>query len=254
MTPKPKKTRESTKTTFTMEEMQSEMNAKLTALIEKFELLEASLVAVTREKEALKVTVSEQANELAELCNSLNEREQYARSWSMRILNIPVHKDHESDTRQVMQAVYDHLILPILEGARTSGDIEHVPDCDTLLETAHILPGKGDGPKPVIARFYSRYWRNLVFRNRKEFAPREPSSTSTTTTNTRSGQPRTARMRFPFFEDLTKATFTKLSAIKQQEGVISAWTVNGSIRFKLKDNNYIYRVTKLQESFEDIIS
>ena len=99
MTPKPKKNGESTKTTFTMEEMQSEMNAKLTALIEKFELLEASLVAVTREKEALKVTVSEQANELAELRNSLNEREQYARSWSMRILNIPVHKDHESDTR-----------------------------------------------------------------------------------------------------------------------------------------------------------
>ena len=38
MTPKPKKTRESTKTTFTMEEMQSEMNSKLTSLIEKFEL------------------------------------------------------------------------------------------------------------------------------------------------------------------------------------------------------------------------
>ena len=237
-----------------MEEMQSEMNSKLSALIEKFELLEASLVSVTREKEALKVTVAEQANELAELRNSLNEREQYARSWSMRILNIPVHKDNESDTRHVMQAVYDHLIQPILEGVRANGDIGNVPDCDALLETAHILPGKGDGPKPVIARFYSRYWRNLVFRNRKDFAPREPSSATTATTNTRNGQPRTARMRFPFFEDLTKATFTKLSAIKQQEGVLSAWTVNGSIRFKLKDNNFIYRVTKLQESFEDIIS
>ena len=66
---------------------------KLTALMEKFEILEASLIAVTREKEALKVTVAEQAGELAELRNSLNEREQYARSWSMRILNIPVHKD-----------------------------------------------------------------------------------------------------------------------------------------------------------------
>ena len=55
MTPKPKKTRESTKTTFTMEEMQSEMNSKLSSLIEKFELLEASLIAVTRDKEALKV-------------------------------------------------------------------------------------------------------------------------------------------------------------------------------------------------------
>ena len=214
MTPKPKKTRESTKTTYSMEEMQSEMNSKLSALIEKFELLEASLVSVTREKEALKVTVAEQANELAELRNSLNEREQYARSWSMRILNIPVHKDNESDTRHVMQAVYDHLIQPILEGARANGDIDNVPDCDALLETAHILPGKGDGPKPVIARFYSRYWRNLVFRNRKDYAPREPSSATTATTNTRNGQPRTARMRFPFFEDLTKATFTKLSSIK----------------------------------------
>ena len=189
-----------------MEEMQSEMNSKLSALIEKFELLEASLVSVTREKEALKVTVAEQANELAELRNSLNEREQYARSWSMRILNIPVLKDNESDTRHVMQAVYDHLIQPILEGARANGDIDNVPDCDALLETAHILPGKGDGPKPVIARFYSRYWRNLVFRNRKDFAPREPSSATTATTNTRNVQPRTARMRFPFFEDLTKAT------------------------------------------------
>ena len=64
MTPKPKKTRESTKTTLSMEEMQIETNTKLSALIEKFETLEASLIAVTREKEALKVIVAEQATEL----------------------------------------------------------------------------------------------------------------------------------------------------------------------------------------------
>ena len=254
MTPKPKKTRESTKTTFTMEEMQSEMNSKLSSLIEKFELLEASLIAVTRDKEALKVTVAAQAAEIADLRNSLNEREQYARSWSMRILNIPVEKDQEADTRHVMQMVYECLILPILEGARAKGDISSVPDCEALLETAHILPGKGDGPKPVIARFYSRYWRNLVFRNRKEFSPRETSNANAApSTSTRSNHVRTPRMRFPFFEDLTKATFTKLSDIKQQEGVISAWTVNGSIRFKLKDNNTIFRVSKLQETLEEII-
>ena len=234
--------------------MQSEMNTKLSSLIEKFELLEASLISVTREKEALKVTVAEQAVEIAELRNSLNEREKYARSWSMRILNIPVHKDHETDTRRVMQSVYDNLIQPILEGARANGDIEHVPNCEALLETAHILPGKGDGPKPVIARFFSRYWRNVVFRNRKDFSPREPSTAiPTPSNNTRSGAARTPRMKYPFFEDLTRATFTKLTAIKQQEGVISAWTVNGSIRFKLKDNNTIFRVSKLQETFEEII-
>ena len=71
-----------------MEEMQIEMNAKLSALIEKFEQLEASLVAVTREKEILKVTVAEQAEEIADLRNSLNEREQYTRSWSMRVLTL----------------------------------------------------------------------------------------------------------------------------------------------------------------------
>ena len=156
MTPKAKKSRETTKTTFSMEEMQSEMNFKLSALMEKFEILEASLIAVTREKEILRVMVAEQASEIVELHNSLNAQEQYARNWSMPILNIPVLKDRESDTRYVMQSVYDHLILPILEGAKVNGEIMHVPNCNTLLKTAHTLPGKGDGLKPVIARFYSR--------------------------------------------------------------------------------------------------
>ena len=50
MTPKAKKpTKESTKTTHTMEEMQSEMNIKLSALMVKFEALEASLLSVTKE-------------------------------------------------------------------------------------------------------------------------------------------------------------------------------------------------------------
>ena len=164
------------------------------------------------------MTAAEQAGELAKLRNSLNEREQYARSWSMRILNIPVHKDQETDTRYVMQAVYDNLLLPILEGAKGNGDIPHIPDCDSLLETAHILPGKGDGFKPVIARFYSCYWRNLVFRNQKEYSNSEPNTVNPApSNNTRSGAARASHMRFPFFEDLTKAAFTKLTAIKLTE-------------------------------------
>ena len=59
-------------------------------------------------------------------------------------------------------------------------------------------------------------------------------------------------MRYPFFEDLTKATFQKLSSIKQQDSVISAWTVNGSIRLKVKDKTTIFRVNRLSETFEEI--
>ena len=247
MTPKAKKSlKESTKTTHTIEEMQIEMNTKLSALMEKFEALEASLLAVTKEKEILRSTVTEQAEELAELRNSLNDREQYARNWSMRILNIPIPQQSEADTRFVMTTVYETLIYPILEGARGNGDIDHVPECDVLLETAHILPGKGDGAKPIIARFFSRYWRNLVFRNRKEFAPRDAGSTRSNTT-------KGARMKFPFFEDLTRATFKKGGDIKKVERVSSAWTVNGSIRFKIKDNDTIFKVSSINESVDDIV-
>ena len=252
MTPKAKKpVKESTKTTHTMEEMQSEMNTKLSALIAKFEALESALLSVTTENETLKCTVAEQAEELAELRNSLNDREQYARNRSMRILNLEIPKDSEVDTRFVMNAVYDTLLLPILEGALANGDIDHVPDCNSLLETAHILPGKKDSAKPIIARFYSRYWRNLVFRNRKEFAPREVGNAAASTRNSTA---KGARMRFPFFEDLTRATFKKLGDIKNQERVVSAWTVNGSIRFKIKDNNNVFRVSSINESIDDIIS
>ena len=81
MTPKAKKTlKESTKTTHTMEEIQCEMNTKLTALIAKFEALEAALLSVTTENKTLKFTVAKQAEELAEFRNSLNDREQYAQN------------------------------------------------------------------------------------------------------------------------------------------------------------------------------
>ena len=175
------------------------MSNKLTYLTVKIDAMEAALQAMKREKEDLLSKVQDQANEIAELRNNLNEREQYARSWSMRCLNIPVPSDSETDTRLVMQLVYDLLIRPILEGAMSKESISQIPSCDSLLETAHILPGKASA-KPVIARFYSRYWRNLVFRHRRDFAPREQAAPST---NTRSSGKPAPRMKYPFFEDLT---------------------------------------------------
>ena len=61
-------------------------------------------------------------------------------------------------------------------------------------------------------------------------------------------------MKFPFFEDLTGASFSKLNYIKQQQDVASAWTVNGSIRFKIKNSEQVYKVSNLSETFEDIVN
>ena len=249
MPPKANKSPKAKSSNHSMEDLQQELLEKISTLTDKFENLEATLLRMSRENEDLKVTVLNQAKEIAELRNNLNEREQYARNWSMRCLNMPVPKESENDTRIVMKVVYETLIHPILEGARVAGDISSVPNCETLLETAHILPGKS-GTKPVIVRFYSRYWRNLVFRHRKDYAPREEVPA---TNNTRSSGGRAAKMKYPFFEDLTRATFQKLAYIKQQSDVTAAWTVNGSIRFRTKESETIYRVSNLLETFEDIV-
>ena len=158
----------------------------------------------------------------------------------MQILNIHLQPGKESDTQLVMDTIYQQLLLPILEGAKASEEIHTIPSREALLETAHILPGKGP-KKPIIARFYSRYWRSLIFQYRKDFAPREESPANIT----RRGAERTSRMLFPFYEDLTRATFKQLQSIKEKENVTAAWTVSGVIRFKIKDSENIYKVSSL---------
>ena len=103
-----------------MEEIQEEMLAKLTLLTEKISELEATIKATSTENVVLRNQLAHQADEIAHLKDCLNEREQYARSWSMRVLNIQLPPGQESNTPAVMNAVYQQLLLPILEGARES--------------------------------------------------------------------------------------------------------------------------------------
>ena len=100
---------------------------------------------------------------------------------------------------------------------------------------AHILPAKKDSNKPVIVRFYSRFMRSLVFRYRKNFAPREEK-----TAGPSGGAVKAPKMKYSFFEDLSKETYAKLTEIKREPEVQSAWTVSGSIRFKTKNSERLY--------------
>jgi hypothetical protein len=232
-----------------MEELQEEMNDKLSVLMEEVKTLSESLRTVKRENEQLKITVHKQAEEIADLHNVINDRELHARSWSIRALNIPIPAEQETNNGAVMEAAYKELIAPILEGAKASGEIPAVPPCQSLIEIAHILPGKGTR-KPIIIRFFSRYWRSLLFKYRKEFAPREgPAPTA----SSGGDQRRPAKMRFPFYEDLTRATFRQLMAFQQHEQVVSAWTVSGVVRFKVKDRDTIFKVTSIHDTVEDFI-
>jgi hypothetical protein len=234
-----------------MEELQAQMNEKLTELMDEVRSLSEALKTVKRENEQLKNTVSKQADEIAELRNDLNDRELHARSWSIRVLNLPIPAGRESDNKTVMETVYREMVVPILEGAKASGEIQEIPPCHNIIEVAHILPGKNSN-KPVIVRFFSRYWRSLLFRFRRDHAPREGP-----TTDAAGGGPAASRrppkMRFPFYEDLTRATFKQLMRIQQHEEVVSAWTVSGVIRFKVKNKESVYKVTCVYDTVEDLV-
>ena len=233
-----------------------EVSNKLSILTEKMEGMEENMASMkallsttTKENLTLKSQLHKQNHEIDLLKNSLNERDTYARSWSMRVLNVPLHPDVETNTRVVMDTVYTSLLKPILEGAILKGEISSYPSCETLLETAHILPCKPDSTKPIQVRFYSRYWRSLIFRHRKEFAPRETSE-NTAPARGQAGSKK-SRMMHPFFEDLTSATFKQLKTIKLHQDVSSAWTVNGTIRFKVKDLDTIFKVSSIHQTVED---
>jgi hypothetical protein len=226
-----------------METLQAEMNTKLSLLMEEFQSLKAELKTVKQENSKLKDTVQQQADEIADLRNDINERELHARSWSIRVNNIPVQDGMETSNKAVMQAVHSELLAPILAGAVASGEIASVPSCDSLIEIAHILPGKG-ARKPIIVRFFSRYWRSLLFKYRKDHAPREAAA---------SGD-RPGRMKYPFYEDLTRATFKQLRGIQEDERVTAAWTVSGVIRFKIDGDDSIYKVTNVYNTVDDLVS
>jgi hypothetical protein len=220
------------------------MNAKLSELVEEVRGLKESLKEVRKENESLKKTVQKQEEEIAGLRNDLNDREAHARSWSLRVTNVSIPEGQETDNRVVMNTVFDSLVKPILEGAQAKGDINAIPNCESVIEVAHILPGRG-AKKPVIVRFMSRFWRSLMFKHRREYAPREPAASAT--------GGRMPRMLYPFYEDLTRLTFRQLKAIQADERVSSAWTVSGAIRFKIQDDETVHKITSIYEAVDDFI-
>jgi hypothetical protein len=233
-----------------MEELQSEMNEKLNDLMDEIKSMANTIRTVKEKNEALEHKVACQEEVIADLKNQLNDKELYARSWSVRFLNIKPPAGKETDNRSVMDALYNQLLHPILLGAQAKGDITTIPSCDTLLEIAHILPSKWPN-KPVIARFHSRFWKGLIFKHRKEFAPREEHPAST---NTRSQARATTRMRYPFYEHLTSTTFRQLKEIQHHQDVHSAWTVGGVIKFRSKNSDTIYKVSSIFDTVDSILS
>ncbi len=220
----------------------------------RFDKLEAMLDAVKKENKELKKeqkemkeTLEERDQEILKLRERINDQEQYARGWSARVLGMDIPASDATDPVKVMGHVYSRLLLPIFRGAVQTGQLNSIPNVEQVLETAHILPAKPDTIPAVICRFYSRNIRALVFRLKKDFAPRLDADRQYS-----QGQ-HPGKFAYSIFEDLTRLNFAKLRALSQHDKVHACWSVNGSLRYRLKDSDAIVRVKSVMCSVEDIL-
>lgn len=244
------------------------MRAQLTGLEAKFAAMEAKLVIQLEENKLLKADLSLKTKAMEDMLTNnsfleakCNELEQYNRSWSVRIQNIPLTEEEEKSPAKTRDKVYNLALLPILAGAKERGDISIIPEADQLLEVAHVLAGKPGENKPVIARFYNRIDKALCLRLKRDFAPRKARQAATGRKEASGGDPGPGTRQeergwfaYPFTEDLTRLNFTKMRAISRDPKVHACWSINGALRFRLVDSNVVKKVHSVFDSVESIIS
>jgi chromosome segregation ATPase len=167
------------KTVADLEELIVSMAASLETITAKLSTMEDLLNTTLDENKQLKADLAEKNKVIGDMTSKintleigLNRADQYQRSWSVRVANVPLTSEEENDPSAVKKKVYDLALRPILVGAHAKGLIQAVPDVDSLLEVAHILPAKSGTHKPIITCFYNRNLRSICLRLRKEHAPR----------------------------------------------------------------------------------
>ena len=264
---------------------QSEQLANITSKITKIETDMQKVEQIESEVKSIKTLVTslkdenlqlqaalklkdEQLSEMQQEVNScsvkLNNLEQHHRGWGARVLNVPTTAEEEADPSAMIHKVYNLVLRPVLEGAVRSGKLQSIPAAEQVLEVAHVLPGKPGQPKPIIMRFFNRNTRNLIFSLKKEFAEREVDRRTGGGSDGGGGggrggaagqatDRRVGRYKYPLYDDLTKANLSKMRAIAQDDRVLAAWTVNGQIRFRLKNSDAVRRVNSILDPLEEIL-
>ena len=209
--------------------------------------LETLVLELKKENTDLRKQLQERDNEVVTLKSQINTMDNYNRSWSIRIFNLPIPAADASSNIKVANIAYSHVLRPILEGAVRAGDLVDMPSCSQLLERAHILPGPNGKSGSVIARFYCRELRLLIFKHKKEYQPRDPPAPNSN---------RPGRFLYPIYEDMSRASFSKMRALAAHDKVLTAWSSNGIIRFRFANDssNTIHRVTNVFDPVEKIIN
>lgn len=208
------------------------LQTSLKGIQEQLSRCEAKLEGL--EEMRAQVTMVEKINkdlrkEVDNLKRRDHDREQRERNSSIRVFNMELKKEEETEPLKVMDELYNKILGPILELSKAEGTIREVPTVTELLETAHILPGKG---KPIIARFKSRPYRALIFKHKKSFFQKNPSLE-----------------KIAISEDLTVQMYKKAQELRSNVLVEKVWSRNGILLYTT--TNEKEKIQKLKSPFDE---
>jgi hypothetical protein len=178
----------------------------------------------------LETKVSALEKEVRRLKESSNDRDQAAKSCSLRLFGYKI---------------YDKIIKPCLNAAKANGEIQTVPQFTTAIDKIYRV-GKSTNnarPAPIIITFASEAIRLAVLRNKRTSLP-------TPLVSERDAGIR----RYMLVEDLTPANYNLLKQLHNCEEIEKVWSIEGRIRFKKRGQNTVYKVKSVFDSIDTILS
>jgi hypothetical protein len=183
--------------------------------------------------------------EVKKLKESANDRDQADKYLTARLFGYPATEEEKSsDGGKAFQAkLYDRIIKPCLNGAKANGDLQSVPQFSTAIDKIYRAgKSSADRPAPIVIKFTTETVRTAVLCHKKASLP------APTTQERASGT-----RRFVMVEDLTQANYKMLKLLQEREEVSRVWTIEGRLRFVLKNNEKIFKVKSVFDPVESII-
>jgi hypothetical protein len=229
-----------------MEDSLASLHSKLDsfgAQLAKIDVLEQTISNLVQENIACRDEIRKKDIVIDQLSEKVNRLDQSLRASSLRIHGLPV--STSTPTSEVSNVVLKEIVMPVIEAAKTSGDLpgDYTPALYTTIANAFAIPSKkNSSSSPVVVKLYSEHLRSLIFKHKKSALPTAPDP-----------QSNRIRQKYAIYEDLTPANHSLLRTFADDSRVKSAWSFGGQIRFKTHHDETIHKVTSLSASYDSII-
>jgi hypothetical protein len=220
------------------------------ALEETRALLSDSLGRVSKLEEQVTVlqsTVSSQDREIRLLKDKANVADQLTKANNIRLIGYPATDEETKSTdggKSFATRIYEKILKPVLAVAKAKGDITSVPSLANTVEAVYRA-GKisGSSTPPIVIIFNNRAARLAVLRNKRNNIPLPTDEEKSS-----------GAKRYIIAEDLTGPSFRMLRLLQAYDRVSKVWSAEGQIRYVLKSDPTIKKVSSVHLTVDQIIA